>query len=71
MESTYSLKTIFVSLIESIDLYNFLLKNHHRRTCIIAYQIGNQFNLSSEELSNLVLASSIHDIGALHIAERD
>ena len=71
MEEAYSVKSILVSLIESIDLYNFLLKNHHRQTCIIAYQIGNHYNLDSTRLSNVVLASAIHDIGALHVTERD
>lgn len=71
MEAEYSVKSILVSLIESIDLYNFLLKNHHRKTCIIAYQIGNHFNLDSDLLSNVVLASAIHDIGALHVTDRD
>ena len=71
MEAACSVKSILVSLIESIDLYNYLLKNHHRETCIIAYQIGNHFNLDSCQLSNVVLASAIHDIGALHITERD
>lgn len=71
MEEVYSVKSILVSLIESIDLYNFLLKNHHRQTCIIAYQIGNHYNLDAALLSNVVLASAIHDIGALHVTERD
>ena len=71
VEEAYSVKSILVSLIESIDLYNFLLKNHHRQTCIIAYQIGNHYNLDSQVLSNVVLASAIHDIGALHVTERD
>lgn len=71
VETTYSVKSILVSLIESIDLYNYLLKNHHRQTCIIAYQIGNHYNLDSGLLSNIVLASAIHDIGALHVTERD
>ncbi len=71
VEEAYSVKSILVSLIESIDLYNFLLKNHHRQTCIIAYQIGNHFNLDATRLSNVVLASAIHDIGALHVTERD
>ena len=71
VEEAYSVKSILVSLIESIDLYNFLLKNHHRQTCIIAYQIGNHYNLDSTRLSNVVLASAIHDIGALHVTERD
>ncbi len=71
MSNSYSIKSILVSLIESIDAYNFLLKNHHRKTAIIAYQLGNEFGLDSTSLSNLVLTASIHDIGALHIKERD
>lgn len=71
METACSVKSILVSLIESIDLYNFLLKNHHRETCIIAYQIGNHFNLTGSQLDNVVLASAIHDIVALHVTDRD
>ncbi len=71
VEAEYSVKSILVSLIEAIDLYNFLLKNHHRQTCIIAYQIANHYNLDSNLLSNIVLASAIHDIGALHVVDRD
>ena len=71
VKAEYSVKSILVSLIESIDLYNYLLKNHHRQTCIIAYQIANHYNLDSSLLSNVVLASAIHDIGALHVTDRD
>lgn len=52
-------------------MYNFLLKDHHRRTAIIAYQLGNAYGLEDEQLSNLILAASIHDIGALSVVERD
>ena len=71
VKAEYSVKSILVSLIESIDLYNYLLKNHHRQTCIIAYQIANHYNMDSNLLSNVVLASAIHDIGALHVTDRD
>ncbi len=71
MESNISLKNILGSVIKSIDMYNFLLKGHHRRTAIIAYQLGNAYGLDSDKLSKLVLAASVHDIGALHVTERD
>ncbi len=71
IQHTCCAKSIFVSLIDSIDTYNYLLKNHHRRTAVIAYQLGSIFGLPESNLCNLVLASSIHDIGALHIDERD
>ncbi len=71
MEQRSSVKKILVSLIKSIDLYNYLLKDHHRRTAIIAYHLANHFKLPVEELRGLVLAASLHDIGAMYVNERD
>ncbi len=66
-----TLKEMIASFTKCIDLYNYLLKNHHRRTAIAAYRIGMAMNLDEEALSNLVLAASLHDIGALTVTERD
>jgi len=66
-----TLKEVLMSFTKAIDVYNYLLKNHHRRTAIIAYQIGKEYKLSEERLSNLVIAAALHDIGALTIEERD
>ncbi len=71
MEQNISVKKILVSLIKSIDLYNYLLKDHHRRTAIISYHLANHFKLPVEELRSLVLAASLHDIGAMYVNERD
>lgn len=66
-----SLKKLITSFTKSIDLYNFLLKNHHRRTAIAAYHIGVELGLGEEQLSDLVIAAALHDIGALTVSERD
>lgn len=66
-----TLKELITSFTKSIDLYNYLLKNHHRRTAIAAYHIGVQLGLPVERLSDLVIAASLHDIGALTVSERD
>lgn len=66
-----TLKELAVPIIKSIDSFNFLLKSHHRRTAIIAYMLGVKLGLNENELSDLVIAASIHDIGALSIQERD
>ena len=71
MNEQLSAKNIIISIIKSIDLYNFLLKDHHRRTAIIAYQLGSLYGMEKKELDALALAASLHDIGALHITERD
>lgn len=71
MIETISLKEVLVSFVESIDLFNYLLKNHQRRVAIIAYNLGIAASLTPEELHNLVYAASLHDIGALTVEERD
>ena len=71
MHQSISLKGTLISLIESIDMFNYLLKNHHRRVAIISYSLGLQLGLGDEDLKNLVFAASLHDIGALTVEERD
>jgi HD-GYP domain-containing protein (c-di-GMP phosphodiesterase class II) len=71
MFEVISLKDTLISFIESIDLFNYLLKNHQRRVAIIAYNLGVAAQLTPKELCDLVVAASLHDIGALTIAERD
>ncbi len=66
-----TLKSLITSFTKSIDLYNYLLKNHHRRTAIASYTIGRAMNLSEQELSDLVMAAALHDVGALTVSERD
>ncbi len=66
-----TLKSLIMSFTKSIDLYNYLLKNHHRRTAIASYHIGKAYGLDAAEISDLVIAAALHDIGALTISERD
>lgn len=62
---------IMKALLESIDLINFLLKHHHRRVAYISYELGKELGLDASRLSDVILASAVHDIGALYIKERN
>ncbi|MBN2617496.1 MAG: HD domain-containing protein [Spirochaetales bacterium] len=66
-----TLKQLAIPLIKSIDSFNYLLKDHHRRVAIISYHIGSKLGLSEIEMVELLIAASIHDIGALSVNERD
>lgn len=66
-----SLKKVALPLIKSIDSFNFLLKSHHRRVAIASYYLGKKLNLDKKQMIDLILAASLHDIGALSIQERD
>lgn len=66
-----TLKDVIISFVQSIDLYNYLLKHHHRRTAVITWHLAKACALTDREISNAVLTASIHDIGALSIEERN
>lgn len=66
-----NLKELIVSITCAIDLMSFLIKNHHQRVAIICYKLGTAMHLKPRELKNLVLAASLHDIGAISIKERE
>lgn len=68
---TITLKEIMTSFIKSIDSVSYLLKDHHRQVAVAAYQLGLACNLPKDRLKQLVLAASLHDIGALTVTERD
>ena len=66
-----SLKELAVPMIKAIDSFNYLLRSHHRRTAVASYHIGKKLGLSNDHLLELVIAASLHDIGALSVQERD
>lgn len=66
-----TLKSFAIPMIKPIDIFNILLKSHHRRTAIITYYIGKEAGFNEHDLLEAVIAASMHDIGALSIEERD
>lgn len=66
-----SLKEIVFALVESIDLVNYLLKNHHRRVAIISSKICHALGVQKSVHRRAVLAASLHDVGALYVRERE
>lgn len=49
-----TLKELITSFTKSIDLYNYLLKNHHRRTAIAAFHIGVEMGLSADRIIQIL-----------------
>lgn len=66
-----TLRELAIPMIKAIDSFNYLLKSHHRRVAIAAFHIGRKLNLSNDQLLDLIIAASLHDIGALSVQERD
>lgn len=66
-----TLRELAIPLIKSIDTFNYLLRNHHRRVAALSYYLGLELGVKGEDFIHLVVAASMHDIGALSVVERD
>ena len=62
-----TLKSLIMSFTKSVDLYNYLLKNHHRRTAIISFHIGEAYGLYEENLSNLVITAALQLMSGMNL----
>ncbi len=62
---------LVLSLSSAIDLIDSSLTNHHKRVAYIAYSIAKEMDFSEQELKDLVLASLLHDCGAMNQSERN
>ena len=61
---------LIMCLSDAIDLVSPAVANHHKQVAYIAYSIGAELNLPMEQRNDLVLAGSLHDIGALSLKDR-
>lgn len=64
-------KEVIEVIIQAVDTINPILEHHHRRTAIIAYHIGSHMQLNEHALADLVVAASLHDIGAIRIEDKE
>lgn len=71
MELNIPIIDIVLSLSSAIDLIDPAITNHHKRVAYIASSIAKEMKLSDTELKDLVLASLLHDCGAVNLSERN
>ncbi|NLM12542.1 MAG: HD domain-containing protein [Epulopiscium sp.] len=65
-----SLFEMMLTLSTVIDFMSVEMNNHQIRVAYIAYRIGEEMGLPEEQLVDMIMASLIHDIGALSLQER-
>lgn len=65
-----SLRDILTSMMQTIDLVSFFVKNHHKRVSCICYKLSLELNWPEEKIIRTVVAASMHDVGAISIKER-
>ena len=57
-------------LTDLIDLINPVLSNHHEYVRYISFRIAVELGFSDEELITMIIAATLHDIGAISLKER-
>lgn len=69
-DNEFSIYDFACGISEAVDLVSPDLNNHHKQVAYIAYNLAKEMNLSDDEISNIVLASTLHDIGAFTCEDR-
>ncbi|MBI3592669.1 MAG: HD domain-containing protein [Nitrospirae bacterium] len=64
------LSDLIVSFSRALDFINPAVTNHHLRVAIIASEIAKEIGLDRQEINDIFLASTIHDIGAFSLRDR-
>lgn len=64
------LSDIILSFSRALDFVNPVMMNHHIRVAIIAGEIARQYGMPNNEIANIFLASTLHDIGAFSLKDR-
>jgi len=61
---------VTICLSNAIDLISPTVFNHHKQVAYIAAAIADEFGLSKEEQGEIIIAGTLHDIGAMSLQER-
>ncbi len=64
------LSDLIFSFSRALDFVNPAMTNHHMRVAIIASEIAKEFGVSRQEIVDIFLASTLHDIGAFSLKDR-
>jgi len=61
---------LIICLSDATDFIDPVVVDHHRQVAYIAYSIAAELGLAPKEQKDLILAGSLHDIGAFSLKER-
>jgi len=61
---------LVMALSKSLDLISTVLTGHHLRVAYLALNVGLKLGLDKKRLEDLIVASLLHDAGALSLEER-
>ncbi|MCK8824925.1 HD-GYP domain-containing protein [Fuchsiella alkaliacetigena] len=65
-----SLIDMIMCLADAMDLVSSKVSGHHKRVAYIAAKLADKLKLSGQQKKQLMMASALHDVGALSLEER-
>ncbi|UCF30800.1 MAG: HD domain-containing protein [bacterium] len=65
-----TLLDLAIVLSDVMDMISPLVHNHQKRAAYIAMRLGEEYGLKADQVTELVLAGLLHDIGAFSLRDR-
>ena len=70
-EKFTTVRSLLNALARTMNLINPEMENHHQETAYLAYQIGAEMGLHTEDLHMIVVASLLHDLGTIVMPQKE
>ncbi len=66
-----TVRSLLSALAKAMNLINPDMENHHQETAYLAYQIGMEMGLHTEDLHLIASAALLHDVGTIVMPQRE
>jgi len=66
-----TVRSLLSALAKAMNLINPDMENHHQETAYLAYQIGMEMGLNTEDLHLIASAALLHDVGTIVMPQRE
>ena len=66
-----TVRSLLNALAKAMNLINPEMENHHQETAYLAYQLGDEMGLPTEERHMIVVSALLHDVGTIVMPQRE
>lgn len=66
-----TVRSLLNALAKAMNLINTAMENHHQETAYLAYHLGVEMGLKTEDLHLIVVSSLLHDVGTIMIPQSE
>ena len=70
-EKFTTVRSLLNALAKAMNLINPEMENHHQETAYLAYQLGTEMRLPTEDLHLIVVSALLHDVGTIVMPQKE